>query len=463
MKAEIIGVGTELLLGQIANTNAVTISRALAEKGIDVLYHTVVGDNEERIATAITHALSRSDVLIMTGGLGPTQDDLTRDGLARATSHDLARVPELEQALRQRFERLGRNMAESNLRQVELPEGARAIPNARGTAPGIAMEHDGKKIYVLPGVPSEMEPMLYDFIIPELSAAAGGGIVLSRLLAVAGIPESEVAEVLKDEVARLDAERTATLAFLPSAGEVRIRITAKDANEAAALERIGPVEERIRKILGAAVFGVDDQSLEAVVASILIERGLTLAVAESVTGGMLASRLVDVPGASRFLRAGYVTYSMEAKADLGVPRSLLERHGAVSAETTLALAEAARLRAGVDLALATTGEAGPEPKEREVGTVFITLAWDGGSTHRGFRAPGERAAVRRWAANGALNLLRLHLISPAQGGPTPRQPPPKEARHPDTPLPKEARHPDTPLPKEARHPVTPPPPGGGPT
>lgn len=405
-----MAVGTELLLGQISNTNAAYIGQALASKGIDVLYHAVVGDNEERIADCIALALTRVDVLIITGGLGPTHDDLTREAIARVTGRPLERRPELEERLRARFHRMGRQMADTNLRQADQPRGARPIPNPRGTAPGVALVHDGKYVYAIPGVPSEMERMLDEFILPELSAIAGEAVVLSRILAVAGIPESELAQRLADEVKRLDEERTATLAFLPAAGEVRIRITAKDTTEEKARGRIEPVEARIRQVLGAAVYGADEGSLEATVAKLLEDRGMKLAVAESVTGGMLASRLVEVAGASKFLAAGYVTYSLEAKADLGVPRDVLDDYGTVSQETAIAMAEAARRRAGVDVALATCGEAGPVPSEEPLGTVFIALSWDGGTVGRGFRAPGERAAIRRWASNGALNLLRLWLM-----------------------------------------------------
>lgn len=405
-----MAVGTELLLGQIANTNATYISQQLAARGIDVLYHTVVGDNEQRIAELMEFSLARVDVLIITGGLGPTHDDLTREAIARVTGRPLERRPELERDLRARFERMGRPMAEMNLRQADQPKGARAIPNPRGTAPGVALVHEDKYIYAMPGVPSEMERMLDDFILPELSTIAGDAIVLSRILAVAGVPESDLAQRLADVVSGLDQERTATMAFLPSAGEVRIRITAKDVSEEKARARIEPVEARIRSVLGSAVYGADEASLEASVARMLEEKGLKLAVAESITGGMLASRLVDVPGASKFLVAGYITYSLEAKADLGVPRDVLDSHGTVSQETAIAMANAARRKAGADVALATCGEAGPVPRDEQVGSVFIALAWDGGSVGRGFRAPGERAAIRRWASNGALNLLRLWLM-----------------------------------------------------
>lgn len=409
MKAEIIAVGTEILLGQIDNTNARTISEALASIGVDVLFHTVVGDNEARIAGLIEQAISRSDVLIITGGLGPTHDDLTREAVARATGRRLIRLPELEAGLRARFAFLGREMAETNLKQADLPEGARVITNLRGSAPGIALDYKGKRIYAVPGVPHEMKAMIYESILPEISEGSGGTLV-SRVLKVAGVPESDLAQRLQPLIARLDSERRATIALLAGAGEVRVRITAKGAGRDDAVRMIEPVEEEARTILGAAVFGADDDTLPSVVARLLTEKGVTLAIAESVTGGMVASALVDVPGASDFLRSGFVVYSREAKIDLGVPPALLDEHGSVSEQTTIALAEAARERAKVHVGLATTGEAGPTVKDSDLGQVFLALAWEGGSTTRSFRAPGERSQVRRWATLGALNLLRLWLL-----------------------------------------------------
>jgi nicotinamide-nucleotide amidase len=410
MRAEIIAVGTELLLGQITNTNARTISGELAKIGVDVLFHTTVGDNLRRIAGAVSTALGRADVLIITGGLGPTHDDLTREAIAQATGRSLERRADLEEELRGRFARLGRTMAESNLSQADQPMGAVAIPNPLGTAPGIALEHDGKRIFAMPGVSIEMESMLGDFVLPELKKVGGEAVVMSRILAVVGLPESEIAQLLSGEIAQLNEGPTATLALLSGNGEVQIRITAKDADQKGAADRIAPVERRIREILGSAIYGTDGESLEGVISGMLREKGLTLAVAESVTGGMLASRLISVPGASKFLKAGFVAYSPEAKADLGVPWTLLERHGTVSPEAAVAMATSGRLTAGVDLGLATVGEAGPEPAEDAVGQVFVALAWDGGSLSRGLRAPGDRAVVRRWASNGALNLLRLWLM-----------------------------------------------------
>lgn len=410
LSAEIMAVGTELLLGQIANTNAQVVSEALATIGVDVLFHTTVGDNELRIAEAIGDALARVDVLIITGGLGPTHDDLTREAIARATGRPLEKRNDLEADLVARFERMGRAMAATNLRQADQPRGARAIPNPRGTAPGVALEHEGKRIFAIPGVPSEMHGMLLDHILPELGERTRASLS-SRVLNVSGLPESEVALLIGEEIQRLDRDRAATIALLATAGGIKVRITAKAVDEHAAAAIIAPVEERLRALLGSSIYGVDDETLESVIAALMMEQGLTLAVAESVTGGAVSARLVDVPGASRFLRAAYVAYSNDAKIkDLDVPVSVITQHGSVSAESAAAMSEGARARAGADLGLATTGEAGPEPQEAEVGTVFLGLAWDQGTATRGFKAAGGRDWIRRWAANGALNLLRLWLI-----------------------------------------------------
>jgi len=411
MRVEVVAVGTELLLGQIVNTNAQTISQELAEIGVDVLFHVTVGDNEQRIADVIGEAFGRSDAVIITGGLGPTHDDLTREAIATATSRPLSRRPELEAWLVERFQRMGRPMADNNLRQAELPEGADALANPRGSAPGIKLEHEGKLLFALPGVPVEMEGMLSSAVIPMLAERAGNLTLASRVLKVAGMGESDLATRIQDVIADLDDPSAPKIALLAAPGEVRIRITAKGPTREQALALTAPIEERLVQILGSALYGTDSDTLESVVAQMMVDSSLTLATAESFTGGMLSSRLVDAPGASKFLNSGYVVYDSSAKTrDLGVPAETIERHGAVSKETVLAMAEGVMTRAGTDLGLATTGEAGPRPDEDQVGTMFLGLAWKGGSTYRHFVVPGERDAVRRWGTYGALNLLRLFLL-----------------------------------------------------
>lgn len=411
MRAEILSIGTELLLGHIANTNAQWMSSALAEVGVDVLHHTVVGDNLERIARAIHIALGRSEAVIITGGLGPTHDDLTREAIAEAAGVALDRKPEIVEWLRERFASMGRAMPESNLRQADVPRGAISIPNPMGTAPGISLNLQGKRIYAIPGVPREMEVMMRAAVLPDLSAQTGGAALAHRVLKVVGLGESDVGTRLDPLIRRLDQTKEATIALLAGSGEVRVRISAKALTAPDAQALIAPVETSVRETLGSAVFGADDDTLEGVVASLLREKGLTLAVAESVTGGLVTARIVSVPGASDFLLGGYVAYSNAAKAaDLSVSREILQEHGAVSAEAALAMAAGARARAGSDVGISTTGEAGPDPKEAPQGTVHLGIAWMGGSASRNFVAPGDREAIRRWATLGSLNLLRLWLL-----------------------------------------------------
>ncbi len=411
MKAEILAVGTELLIGQIANTNAQTISQELANIGVDVLFHTTVGDNEERIALALGAAMQRSDVVVITGGLGPTHDDLTREAIARVTGKSLERNSSIESWLHELFTSRGREMADANLRQADVPAGAETIDNPIGTAPGIFMEHEGKVIVAVPGVPAEMKRMLEETVLDKLSERAGGSILVSRTLKVAGLGESDLAQRIEATIKKLDDSDTAKIALLASVGEVRIRISAKGADRGEAVQHIAPVEKELRETLGTRVFGADDDTLEAVVTEMLKQRRLTLGVAESFTGGYLVSRLIGVPGVSDPFQAAYVTYSNESKIrDLSVPAETIDKHGAVSEETALAMAEGIRSRGSADMGLSTTGEAGPEPEEQPVGTFWVGLAWEGGSLARRFFAPGERDAVRWWGSQAALNTLRMWML-----------------------------------------------------
>ncbi|HJV04730.1 MAG TPA: competence/damage-inducible protein A [Actinomycetota bacterium] len=409
MRAEIIGIGTEILLGQIANTNAREISERLAEAGIDVLHHQVVGDNVERIAEALRLGISRADVVVATGGLGPTGDDVTRDAVASATGAPLTRRPEIEEFLRQKFRRMNRDMPESNLVQADVPEGARYILPERGTAPGLAMElEDATRLYTIPGVPAEMREMLEGAILPELRDITGPHTLVSRQVRVAGMPEARVGELLDD---LFRSSENPTVAYLASAGEVRVRLTASAPTREEALGLIRPLEEKVRARLGDAVFGADEDSLEGAVAEVLVERKLVLACAESLTGGSLGARLTTVPGASAWFAGTAVCYSRAAKRDLlGVPDEVLERAGTVSEECAVAMAAGARRAYRADIGLSTTGVAGPELLEgKPPGTVFVAVVGDGIEEVRGFRAPGDRHQVRRWAEQSALDLLRRQL------------------------------------------------------
>ncbi len=327
MRAEIIGVGTELLLGQICNDNAQWISERLAEIGVDVLHHQAVGDNLDRIADAFRQALSRADAVIATGGLGPTQDDITREGLAAALDVTLVRHPEIEDFLRSKFARLGREMPAINLRQADVPEGATYILPDRGTAPGLACTTpEGKRVYVVPGVPSEMKEMLSGTILPELGSLAGSSALVSRTIRVTGIAESKVAEVLDD---LFRSSGNPSVAYLASSGEVKIRLTAKASRRSDAEALIEPLAQDVASRLAEHVFTTSDEKLEQVVGRLLKASGQTVACAESLTGGSLAYRLSSAPGASVYFKGSAVCYTAEAKRTvLGVSQETIDAHGA---------------------------------------------------------------------------------------------------------------------------------------
>ncbi|HEX9343257.1 MAG TPA: competence/damage-inducible protein A [Actinomycetota bacterium] len=412
MRAEIVGVGTEILLGQISNSNAQWISERLGEIGVDVVYHQAVGDNEDRIREAFSLALSRADVVIATGGLGPTQDDITREGLAAALGVPLIRRPEIEDFLRQKFQRLGRAMPEMNLRQADVPEGARAIDNPRGTAPGLIIEVGGKPLYAVPGVPREMEGMLERVVLPDLAARAGEGrAIVSRTLRTAGLGESALAERLTPLWESMGEEAGVTLAYLASPGEVRVRLTTVGATREQALATIAPVEEAVRKELGDLVYGLDDETLEAAVGRLLRAAGQTLASAESLTGGLAGGRITAAAGASDYYLGGVVVYATDAKAELlGVDAALLAEHGPVSEPVAGAMAEGVRRLFGAGVGIATTGVAGPtEQDNKPVGSFCLGVADPDGTVTRSTRAPGDRAQVRAWATTTALDLVRRRL------------------------------------------------------
>ncbi|HEX4942190.1 MAG TPA: competence/damage-inducible protein A [Actinomycetota bacterium] len=409
MRVEILAVGTELLLGQIANTNARWMSESLATIGADVLHHQVVGDNLDRIVEAMRLSAGRADIVIVTGGLGPTQDDITRDALAVVMGAPMVRHPELEDLLREKFRSFGRReMPESNLRQADVPEGARYLTPSRGTAPGLVADLPGAaRLYAVPGVPEEMVEMMEGTILPEL-ASAGAAVVRSRVLRCAGIGESALAERVDD---LFSGSANPTIAFLASSGEVKIRITAKAATAEMAERLIEPVAEEIVQRLGDVVFTTEDETLEAAVVRLLTDAGTTLACAESITGGGVGARITSVPGASEVFVGSGVVYRNEAKAGvLGVSRETLEGPGPVSEECAREMAAGARRVFGSDLGLSLTGAAGPESHGGSPpGAIWIALDGDEVTHARGFQVPGERDRVRRWAEQAALDLVRRHL------------------------------------------------------
>jgi len=406
MNVEIIAIGTELLLGQIVNSNAARIGERLAESGLDHFRQTVVGDNVDRMTAAITDAAGRADAVILTGGLGPTKDDLTREALARAAGATLILDDDQADDLRERWRRRGLDMPESNLQQAEKPASADFIENPKGTAPGIRMKIDGSEVFALPGVPAEMMWMLDNTVLPAL-AGDGEGVVASRLLRSWGESESAIGERLGD---LYDASKNPTIAFLASAGEIKIRITAKAESPEEAATLIAPLEAQVRARLGDLIFGADDDTIEVVVLRQLEAKGWTLGTAESATGGMVASRITSVPGASRVYHGSLVAYTSRLKTSmLGVDAALIDEHGVVSEPVASAMAEGARSLLGVDVAIGVTGSAGPDPLEQPMGTMAIAVATPEATLSRSLRFPGDRERIRVFASTAALQWLRMTL------------------------------------------------------
>jgi nicotinamide-nucleotide amidase len=410
MRAEILSVGTELLLGQITDTNAAYIARELAELGVDLYFKQTVGDNPPRIQEAVRLALSRADVILITGGLGPTEDDLTVEAVAGALGEDLVEDPAVTDHVRRFFASRGRVPTANVFKQSLVPRNARVIPNTRGTAPGVHLERDGRTIFIMPGVPYEMEGMMEQYVVPTLRARTGDEVIRSIVLRVTGEGESAVEMRIKD----LLANTTPTIAPYAKLGEVHLRLTAKGSGEAAA-HQLAEGERLVRERLGELIYGTGQDTLEDVVGRLLASRRETVAVAESCTGGLLAQRITTVPGSSAYFVEGVVAYSNEAKTTLlDVPAELLEAHGAASAPVAEAMARGVRARAGTTYALSITGIAGPGggSEEKPVGLVYLGLADRQGTQHRRltFGAQAGRAGIRHLAAQAALNLLRLHLL-----------------------------------------------------
>ena len=429
MRIEIVAVGTELLLGQIADTNSKWMGEHLAAAGVASHFHQAVGDNHERIVLAFRTALARSDGIIVCGGLGPTHDDITREAIAEVMNVQLVRDEGVIDKIRSMFSSRGRGMPDTNLRQADVPEGASLIPQTKGTAPGLICPVGHKVIYAVPGVPYEMSDMFERGILPDLRArmAERGemtGVIASRVIRTWGMSESGLGETLAAHIEALDAPTdesteggtdSATIAFLASGIEgIKVRVTVRADDEEAAAALLDAEESEIRDILtansGDVVFGVDDEAIEDAVAQALAVEGLTLGLAESLTGGLASSRLVNVPGASKWFRGSVVSYASEVKFDvLGVAEGPV-----VTEEAARSMAEGARRVLGSDVGLSITGVAGPDPQDGESpGTVFVGLARVGYPTVSfGLHVPGDRERVRQYATIGALDLLRRRLKSP---------------------------------------------------
>lgn len=409
MQAEVLSVGTELLLGQTVNTDTTIVAKALSMLGIDLLYAAVVGDNVKRLEKAVHDALERSDILITTGGLGPTGDDLTKETVAAAAGKALALHEPSYKRLMEYFARGG--LSENQIKQAMLPEGCTVLQNDNGTAPGCAFQTAaGKLVVMLPGPPSELEPMLQNYAVPYL-AQFQSAVIASHSVHVFGRGEAAVAEMIAD----LTENSNPTAAPYAKEGEMFVRVTAKAATEAEADALCAPVIEEIRRRVGSFVYSVDVDSLEALVVDTLRAAGKTLATAESCTGGLLAKRITDVAGSSDVFGMGCVTYANGVKEKLlGVPHETLEAYGAVSEETARAMAEGIVRASGSDIGVGITGIAGPGggTAEKPVGLVYIALS-DGKSTWVAKRQPAGRMKSREWhrhcAASKALDMVRRYL------------------------------------------------------
>lgn len=410
MRCEIIAVGTELLLGQIIDTNSAWIGEQLALAGIDSHFQTKVGDNLARIVACLRLALERSDAVIVCGGLGPTQDDITRDAIAQVLGVSLQRDERIVEHIRERFRARHRTMPDNNLRQADIPIGASVIPQMPGTAPGLLCPVNNKVIYAVPGVPSELRQMIQGTVILDLQHRAGiRSVIKSRTLRTWGTSESALAEMLATRIQTLDQAGNPTLAFLASGIEgIKVRITAKAADSTTADKILADEEQGLRNVLGDLVFGVDDQTMESVVLAMLGQRGLTLGIVETVTGGLMASRLTAVPEADGVLRGGILAGSDVVLCGLlGITEV-----PAMGAAITRAMALSAQRKLDADIGLAATGVTTDTQGNYPMGTVFLGLAMYDEVEIQEIHLPGQREQIRQFSVISLLNLLRLRMIYP---------------------------------------------------
>lgn len=413
MTAEIISIGDELLIGQVINTNQAFIAERLQGLGITVHRMLTVGDEEEEILTSFQESLASHDVVIVTGGLGPTHDDVTRSCVCRFFNTDLVVDEQALQTITELFRSRGIPLIPRNEDQARVPRGCTVIRNSQGTAPGYLFEQKGKYFIVMPGVPFEMKGMMEEFVIPFLGRVGTGEVIRHRTLKTTGIGESLLAERIGDVKELLSSFPRVTLAFLPSPMGVRLRITAKGNNAGEVGDNIVSVEKELRSRAGKFIYGTEDEELEEVVGRILRERNLTLSVAESCTGGLIADRLTNVPGSSDYFERGVVVYSNASKVVLlGVPPSLIEHHGAVSREVAEAMAEAIRKHANTSIGISTTGIAGPTggSEQKPVGLVWIGYSDEQGTLALRFQLGEGRRRVKERASQAALELLRRKLL-----------------------------------------------------
>jgi nicotinamide-nucleotide amidase len=409
VRCSVIAVGTELLLGQIVDTNSSWIGEQLAANGIDSLIQIKVGDNRERIVNVLRSVLADADAVVMCGGLGPTHDDLTREAISEVMGQPLELHDDIADVIRSIFESRGRRMAENNLRQAMVPNGATVIHQTRGTAPGLICPVGDKVIYAVPGVPHEMHDMMERAVLPDLRRRGGDtSVIASRVIRTWGESESGLNERLDPVIAELESTGNPTLAFLASGWEgIKVRLTAKGSTMDEATALLNDWDGRVCALVGDVVFGRDAQNMESVVLDLLRDRGWSLGLAESVTGGLVSGRLTSIPGASDVLRGSVVSYASDVKFDvLDVPRGPV-----VSEEAAIAMAEGARRVLGASVGLSLTGVAGPTEQDGQpVGTLWVGVSMpDRGTTATMFRLPGQRDQMRQMAVISALDLLRRRL------------------------------------------------------
>lgn len=409
MNCTILSVGTELLIGQITNTNSVYLSKQLNLLGINVLYHFTVGDNKTRLEEILKYSIEKTDIIITTGGLGPTQDDLTKETISAMMDRSLIKHESSYKKLYEIFKRLNRSMTDNNLKQIYLPENSIVLENNCGTAPGFMIENNGKVIISLPGPPKEMISMFENGVKKYLESKTSA-IIYSKILRIFGIGESELESILYDLI---DGQSNPTIATYAKEGEVSLRITSKAQNEKQALEIILPVIEEIKKRVGKYIYSYDNEELHEAVAKILNEKGICLSLAESCTGGLLASKLTEVPGISVSFDRCIVTYSNLSKIEeLGVKKETLDNYGAVSEETAKEMVAGLKRKVKSELYLAITGIAGPDggSDEKPVGLVYIALGYRGLLVCRKFNILGDRERIRNNSCLQALNMIRTIII-----------------------------------------------------
>lgn len=409
MNAEIIAVGTEILLGDIVNTNAQFLSKKLAQMGISVYHQSVVGDNSDRLKEELNESFKRSDIVITTGGLGPTKDDLTKEIGAEYFNKEMILNEESLETIKNYFKKQGRKLSKNNEKQAYFPKGSIILPNNFGTAPGCIIEENNKYLIMLPGPPREIIPMFEQHVVPYLKKF-NEGVLISKVLKICGMGESQVVTELNHLI---ENQTNPTVAPYAKENEVTLRLTAKASNEEDALSLIAPLEKEIKDILGDNIYGTDSDTLEGVIGNFLIENNLSIATAESCTGGLLCGRLVNYPGISKCLVEGIVTYSNDSKMNrIGVKKETLENFGAVSEETALEMAKGVAKTSGADIGISTTGIAGPSggTDEKPIGLVYIGYYIQGKSFAKRFVFPGNRESIRNRTVTVALDYLRKNLI-----------------------------------------------------